>query len=70
MVDSRAKNLFIGFSGSATDPEKVEHIDRKAIAEPYDMDTALGILVSPKYKKPFLIYGEDTGGTDNALEDM
>ena len=43
MVDSRAKNLFIGFSGSATDPEKVTAIDRKAIAEPYDMDTALGI---------------------------
>jgi len=43
MVDSRAKNLFIGFSGSPTDPEKVNVIDRKAIAEPYDMDTALGI---------------------------
>ena len=43
MVDSRAKNLFIGFSGSPTDPEKVEYIDRKAIAEPYDMDTSLGI---------------------------
>ena len=42
MVDSRAKNLFIGFSGSDTDPTKVEHIDRKAVAEPYDMDTALG----------------------------
>lgn len=43
MVDSRAKNLFIGFSGSETDPEKVHVIDRKAIAEPYDMDTSLGI---------------------------
>ncbi|MBR2653116.1 MAG: hypothetical protein IKD59_01055, partial [Lachnospiraceae bacterium] len=42
MVDSRAKNLFIGFSGSDTDPTKVEHIDRKAVAEPYDMDTAIG----------------------------
>ena len=42
MVDSRAKNLFIGFSGSDTDPTKVQHIDRKAVAEPYDMDTALG----------------------------
>lgn len=42
MVDSRAKNLFIGFSGSDTDPTKVQHIDRKAVAEPYDMDTGLG----------------------------
>ena len=42
MVDSRAKNLFIGFSGSDTDPTKVAHIDRKAVAEPYDMDTGLG----------------------------
>ena len=36
MVDSRAKNLFIGFSGSPTDPEKVEYIDRKAIAELFE----------------------------------
>lgn len=42
MVDSRAKNLFIGFSGSATNPSKVHYIDRKAVAEPYDMDTAIG----------------------------
>ena len=40
MVDSRAKNLFIGFSGSDTTGLNV--IDRKAVAEPYDMDTALG----------------------------
>lgn len=43
LVDSRAKNLFIGFSGSDTDPTKVRYIDRKAVAEPYDMDTGLGI---------------------------
>lgn len=42
MVDSRAKNFFIGFSGSDTDPEICRAIDRKAVAEPYDMDTALG----------------------------
>ena len=42
MVDSRAKNLFIGFSGSDTDPNLHLTIDRKAVAEPYDMDTALG----------------------------
>jgi hypothetical protein len=40
MVDSRAKNLFIGFSGSDTTGLQV--IDRKAVAEPYDMDTAIG----------------------------
>ena len=40
MVDSRAKNLFIGFSGSQT--TGLQHIDRKAVAEPYDMDTAIG----------------------------
>lgn len=41
MVDSRAKNLFIGFSGG--NATGLTAIDRKAIAEPYDMDTALGI---------------------------
>jgi hypothetical protein len=41
MVDSRAKNLFIGFSGGTT--TGLSAIDRKAICEPYDMDTSLGI---------------------------
>ena len=41
MVDSRAKNLFIGFSGGPA--TGLTHIDRKAVAEPYDMDTAIGI---------------------------
>ena len=41
MVDSRAKNLFIGFSGGPA--TGLQHIDRKAVAEPYDMDTAIGI---------------------------
>jgi len=40
MVDSRAKNLFIGFSGSES--QGLTAIDRKAVAEPYDMDTAIG----------------------------
>lgn len=40
MVDSRAKNLFIGFSGGNT--TGLTAIDRKAVAEPYDMDTAIG----------------------------
>ena len=41
MVDSRAKNLFIGFNGS---PVTVSgrHAVRKATAQPYDMDTAIG----------------------------
>ena len=41
MVDSRAKNLFIGFNGS---PVTVagRHAVRKATAQPYDMDTAIG----------------------------
>lgn len=41
MVDSRAKNLFIGFSGSDVTTEG-RIADRKAVAEPYDMDTAIG----------------------------
>lgn len=41
MVDSRAKNLFIGFNGSeVTVPGRVA--ERKAVAQPYDMDTAIG----------------------------
>ena len=40
MVDSRAKNLFIGFSGG--NATGLTAIDRKAVAEPYDMDTAIG----------------------------
>ena len=40
MVDSRAKNLFIGFNGSNTASGHVA--PRKATAQPYDMDTAAG----------------------------
>ena len=41
MVDSRAKNLFIGFNGSpVTATGRVA--TRKATAQPYDMDTAAG----------------------------
>lgn len=40
MVDSRAKNLFIGFHGSNS---PITGLGRKAVAEPYDMDTQLGI---------------------------
>ena len=41
MVDSRAKNLFVGFNGSGvTASGRVA--TRKATAQPYDMDTGLG----------------------------
>ena len=41
MIDSRAKNMFIGFKGdNVTIPGSA--IDRKAVFEPYDMDTAIG----------------------------
>ena len=41
MVDSRAKNLFIGFNGpDVTVTGRMA--DRKAVAQPYDMDTGLG----------------------------
>ena len=41
MVDSRAKNLFIGFNGSPVTAEG-RVATRKATAQPYDMDTAIG----------------------------
>ena len=41
MVDSRAKNLFIGFNGSDV-TESGRQATRKATAQPYDMDTAVG----------------------------
>lgn len=40
MVDSRAKNLFMGFHGSACEARGA--MERKVVAEPYDMDTAAG----------------------------
>ena len=41
MIDSRAKNMFIGFRGSNTNDEN-RSMDRKVVFEPYDMDTAVG----------------------------
>ena len=41
LMDSRAKNLFMGFHGSPCEIEG-SAIDRKVVAEPYDMDTAMG----------------------------
>lgn len=41
MIDSRAKNMFIGFKGSVINNEN-RTMTRKAVFEPYDMDTAVG----------------------------
>ena len=41
MIDSRAKNMFVGFNGSDTTKSGMA-IDRKATFQPYDMDTAVG----------------------------
>ena len=41
MIDSRAKNMFIGFKGGPINDEN-RIMDRKAVFEPYDMDTAIG----------------------------
>lgn len=42
MIDSRAKNMFIGFRGSDIENATGRAMTRKAVAEPYDMDTAVG----------------------------
>ena len=41
MIDSRAKNLFIGFNGSEINDQN-RAMTRKMVAQPYDMDTGLG----------------------------
>ena len=41
MIDSRAKNMFIGFNGSPV-TQSGRIMDRKATCQPYDMDTAVG----------------------------
>lgn len=59
MVDSRAKNLFIGFNGSAvTTPGR--HAVRKATAQPYDMDTAIGTN-----NEGTLVFGYSVEDTDH-----
>ena len=73
MIDSRAKNMFIGFKGSdVTLP--VSSLTRKAVFEPYDMDTAIGtnnsgVLMFGYYLEDTdhvssIISGGDEGGTD------
>ena len=41
MIDSRAKNMFIGFNGGPVEQEN-RAMDRKVTFQPYDMDTANG----------------------------
>lgn len=55
MVDSRAKNFFLGFHGSTCE---IEGMRRKAVAEPYDMDTGLG--TNNEGTLTFSYYLEDT----------
>ena len=43
MIDSRAKNMFIGFRGETITNTAGRAMTRKAVIEPYDMDTAIGI---------------------------
>lgn len=42
MIDSRAKNMFIGFRGEELTNTENRAMTRKAVCEPYDMDTAIG----------------------------
>lgn len=73
MIDSRAKNMFVGFHGSSIDDSN-RAMDRKAVFEPYDMDTAIGtnnsgVLMFGYYLEDTdtvssIISGGDSGGTD------
>ena len=73
MIDSRAKNMFVGFHGSNTTGSG-RAMDRKAVFEPYDMDTAIGtnnsgVLMFGYYLEDTdtvssIISGGDSGGTD------
>ena len=73
MIDSRAKNMFIGFHGSDVTGSG-RQMTRKAVFEPYDMDTAVGtnnsgVLMFGYYLEDTdqvssIISGGDSGGTD------
>lgn len=73
MIDSRAKNMFIGFKGSDVTLEG-SALTRKAVFEPYDMDTAIGtnnsgVLMFGYYLEDTdtvssVISGGDSGGSD------
>lgn len=73
MIDSRAKNMFVGFHGSEINDGN-RAMDRKAVFEPYDMDTAIGtnnsgVLMFGYYLEDTdtvssIISGGDSGGTE------
>ena len=71
MIDSRAKNMFVGFHGSAVN-DSSRHMKRKAVFEPYDMDTAIGINNSGVLKFGYSLEDTDTvtnivsGGSNSA----
>ena len=72
MVDSRCKNMFVGFKGGHVDSNNcvitgATHITRKAVLEPYDMDTALGTDNSGELKYGFSYGLEDTDTVDDAI---
>ena len=66
MIDSRAKNMFIGFNGGTS-----SKIGRKATAQPYDMDTAMGTNNSGRLMFGYSLEDTDTvsavisGSTNN-----
>ena len=55
MIDSRAKNMFFGFNGGPS----TTVLERKATAQPYDMDTAIGTNNSGR-----LMFGYSLEDTD------
>lgn len=71
MIDSWAKNMFIGFHGSEINDQN-RFMDRKVVFEPYDMDTAIGtnnsgVLMFGYYHESTdtvssIISGGDSGG--------
>ena len=73
MIDSRAKNMFIGFNGSPIQ-DSGRAMKRKATFQPYDMDTAIGTNNSGVLMFGYaledtdhvssIISGSDSGGTD------
>ena len=65
MIDSRAKNMFIGFHGSVVTSGNIQYIDRKAVAEPYDMDTAIGTNNSGVLMFTYSL--EDTDTVDSVI---
>ena len=61
MIDSRAKNMFVGFHGSQIS-DNSRAMTRKAVFEPYDMDTALGTNNSGVLMFSYSLEDTDTVG--------